>query len=107
MLPRYCGYDITVVELKIIGYNRNSICSNFSYHVHDIICVKSKCKAHKLDTINNLDLFQEAVWCIVPLKRTKSFLVGIQYRSTRSCKSNDTILMDLLNKLRIWVQLIP
>ena len=30
VFPRHCGYDITIVELKIISYNCNSICSNFS-----------------------------------------------------------------------------
>ena len=49
-ISRHCVYDIMVVELHIIGYNR--ICSNFSHHVCDIICVKSKCKPYKLDTIN-------------------------------------------------------
>ena len=60
--------------------------------------VKSKYKACKLDTMNTS--FQEAVWCIVPLKEANSLLVGVIYRSPRSSESNDTSLFDLLKQVQ-------
>ena len=93
VFPKHCSCDVTAAELCLGGYD--CFYSTFSHDVCGVcIYVKSKYKAHKVETIKIP--FQEVIWCSIPLKDTDSLLLGVVYRSPMSSELNDVSLMKLL-----------
>ena len=93
VFPKHCFCDITVVELCIGGYD--CFYSTFSHDIRGVVCiyVKSKYKAHKVETIKIP--FQQVIWCSIPFKDTDSLLLGVGfYRSPMSSEANDAMQFD-------------
>ena len=97
MFPKFWAYDVVAAEPHINGYECFS--TTFSHHVRGAcIYIKSKYKAHKVETIRSE--FLEVVWCSILLGDTETVFLGVVYRSPRSFEANDASFLELLMQAR-------